>query len=64
MLTINGKPVDAVGKTLLEYLNETGFDIRRIAVEKNGEIAPKANYDSIVLADGDKLEIVSFVGGG
>ncbi|MBO6179869.1 MAG: sulfur carrier protein ThiS [Selenomonadaceae bacterium] len=64
MLTINGKPVEAVGRTLSEYLKETGYDIKRIAVEKNGEIAPKKDYDSIVLSDGDKLEIVSFVGGG
>ena len=33
-------------------------------VELNGEILPKAQYDSTIIADSDKIEIVSFVGGG
>lgn len=36
----------------------------RIAIERNGEIAPRAAWDKISLENGDKLEIVQFVGGG
>jgi sulfur carrier protein len=35
-----------------------------IATEINGEIIPKSKYEKIVINDGDKIEIVSFVGGG
>ena len=37
---------------------------KRVAVERNGQIVPKAQYDGIVLEDDDVVEIVSFVGGG
>ena len=37
---------------------------RRVAVEKNGEIVPKAEYSHTVLKNGDSVEVVSFVGGG
>ncbi len=49
---------------LAEYLAGTDYDVKRIAVERNGEIVPKSQYDSTVLSDGDCVEIVSFVGGG
>lgn len=64
MVIINGKSIDAAGKTISEYLSTTDYDAKRIAVEKNGEIVPKAKYDKTVLQDGDSLEVVSFVGGG
>ena len=64
MVKINGSFVDADGKTISEYLAETDYDPTRIAVEQNGTIVPKAQYDSTVLSDGDVIEVVSFVGGG
>ncbi len=64
MVKINGEEKNAVGKTVVEYLTERGYDIKRVAVELNGDILPKAQYDSTVLHDGDSVEIVSFVGGG
>lgn len=51
-------------KTVAEYLATTNYDPKRIAVERNGNIVPKAQYSEIVLQDGDGLEVVSFVGGG
>ena len=36
----------------------------RVAVERNGEIVPRAKWAEIHLEDGDKLEVVQFVGGG
>ncbi|MGN0586270.1 MAG: sulfur carrier protein ThiS [Oscillospiraceae bacterium] len=64
MVKINGKDISADGKTLSEYLDSTDYDCRRIAVERNGEIVPKAQYGEVILADGDVVEVVSFVGGG
>ena len=64
MVKISGQDICADGKTLAEYLDSTDYDCRRIAVERNGEIVPKAQYGEVILADGDVVEVVSFVGGG
>lgn len=64
MVKINGAELDIAGKTLSAYLSATDYDPRRIAVERNGGIVPKAQYGETILQDGDSLEIVSFVGGG
>lgn len=64
MITVNGKTVDKTFETLGEYLRSENYDVRQIAVELNGEIPPKAKYDDTPLKDGDKLEIVKFMGGG
>ena len=64
MVKINGEACDAAGKTLADYLAGTNYDSGRIAVERNGNIVPKAQYGATVLTDGDSIEVVSFVGGG
>ncbi len=64
MVKINGISLDMAGKTLSEYLGTTEYDPKRIAVERNGEIVPKAQYGETILQDGDSIEVVSFVGGG
>ncbi|MBQ7973130.1 MAG: sulfur carrier protein ThiS [Lachnospiraceae bacterium] len=64
MVKINGEELNIAGKTVAEYLATTSYDSKRIAVERNGEIVPKAQYGETVLKDGDSLEVVSFVGGG
>lgn len=64
MVMVNGTEMDIAGKTLSEYLATTAYDLKRIAVERNGEIVFKSQYDETILEDGDRLEIVSFVGGG
>lgn len=64
MVIINGEEKDVAGKNISEYLATANFNMARIVVERNGEIVPKADYDSTVLADGDEIEVVSFVGGG
>lgn len=64
MVKINGESLDTAGKLLTEYLSEHGYDLKRVAVEINGEIVPKASYSQTRLNDGDTVEIVSFVGGG
>lgn len=64
MVKVNGKNLDISGKTVSEYLLKAKYQIARIAVEKNGEIIPKSQYDLTFFEDGDVVEIVSFVGGG
>ena len=64
MVKINGEELDVAGKTVAEYLTGTEYVLGRVAVERNGEIVPKAKYAQTVLADGDTLEVVGFVGGG
>lgn len=64
MVKVNGTELDVAGKTVSEYLATTAYDPKRIAVERNGDIVFKSQYDDTILKDGDHLEIVSFVGGG
>ena len=39
-------------------------DVRQVAVEKNGAIVPRSRYGSIMVVEGDVIELVEFVGGG
>ncbi|MBE6062931.1 MAG: sulfur carrier protein ThiS [Clostridium butyricum] len=65
MVKVNGEVVkNAEGLSLKDYLNQENYTISRVAVELNGNIVPKAEYAKTMIAEGDKLEVVSFVGGG
>jgi len=64
MVKINGEKMNVAGKNIAEYLSESGYDLKRVAVELNGDILPKSQYADTLLKDGDSVEIVSFVGGG
>lgn len=64
MVKINGAAADLAGRTVAQYLVQAGWDSARLAVERNGDIVPRAQYGETVLEDGDVLEIVRFVGGG
>ena len=64
IVKINGEELNIAGKTVAEYLATTNYDPTRIAVERNGDLVPKAQYGETVLKDGDSVEVVSFVGGG
>lgn len=64
-VTVNGEMRDMPeGLTLSALLDVLELDPRKVAVERNLEIAPRSAYDEIAIADGDRLEIVQFVGGG
>lgn len=52
------------GISLGTLLDDRGLERRMIAVEYNGEILPRHDYDSTIIHDGDALEIVHMVGGG
>jgi len=62
---INGEARDFDGPLTIEaVLKNLGFDPRKIAVERNLEIVPKGAYSGTSVEDGDRLEIVHFIGGG
>jgi sulfur carrier protein len=64
-IVVNGEPrATRDGQSVAELLRELGLDSRQVAVERNREIVPRAEHGQTVLADGDELEIVTFVGGG
>lgn len=64
MVIVNGESRSIAGITLSEYLKTTDYEPGRIAVERNGEIVPRKDYGAVILKDGDRIEIVGFVGGG
>lgn len=62
---INGEDKEiANGTTLAELIASLGMKADRVAVERNRDIVPRADWGEARLADGDHLEIVHFVGGG
>jgi len=38
--------------------------LKKIAVERNLEVVPKSTYEDVILSEGDKIEIIHFIGGG
>jgi sulfur carrier protein len=63
-IIVNGETDNVEAMTVLRYLETIAIDPRRVAVELNLDILPKADYGQTLLSDGDRLEIVHFVGGG
>lgn len=65
MITVNGETLHVrEGATVQELIQTQGYRQDVIAVEYNGRILGKNTYATTLLRSGDKLEIVSFVGGG
>ncbi|MBI1197131.1 MAG: sulfur carrier protein ThiS [Phenylobacterium sp.] len=64
-LTINGETRAFEGVAHVAALVAAlGLDGRKVAVERNLEIVPRSAYLKTPIADGDRIEIVQFVGGG
>lgn len=64
-LTVNGEEriVDGVAD-VAGLMIALGLDPRKVAVERNLEIVPRSTYAAVRLGDGDRIEIVHFIGGG
>ena len=61
----NGKQVALeTPVTVLEFLQQQGYNAQRVAVERNGEIIRRADFEKELLRDEDTVEVVTFVGGG
>lgn len=64
-LTVNGAPRQLDGPvTVAGLLALLGVTTGRVAVERNLEIVPRSAFETALLADGDRIEIVRFIGGG
>ena len=65
-LVVNGAPGASIRlpPRLLTSCARLSLEGKRIAVERNGEIVPKSRYGDTLVASGDRLEVVSAVGGG
>jgi sulfur carrier protein len=64
-IVLNGEPrAIAEGSTVATLVAELGLSPQQVAVEMNREIVPRAAHAQVTLQDDDRLEIVTFVGGG
>ncbi len=64
-LRVNGEARELpAGTTVSALLEGIGLAARKVAVERNEEIVPRTLYATTVLAEGDAVEIVHFIGGG
>ena len=63
-VVINAEERELTASTLEALIAELGMKADRVAVELNREIVPRARWSATALRDGDRLEIVHFVGGG
>ncbi len=63
-LVVNGDAVAAAGTTVRGLLEQLDLAAGPVAVERNGEVVPRAEHPTTVLAEGDTIEVVHFVGGG
>ena len=64
-VTVNGSPMRVpAGASVADLLERLRVSTPRVAVERNREILPKAQYAATVLAEGDSYEVVELVGGG
>lgn len=63
-IVLNGEDREVTASTVAALIEDIGLDGRKLAVERNREIVPRSLYMATGLADGDRLEIVHFVGGG
>jgi sulfur carrier protein len=64
-IEVNGKPrTVATGSTVASLLQTLELDPRTLAVERNLELVPRAQHAATPLVPGDRLEVVTLVGGG
>lgn len=64
-LTLNGEERLVEGVAVIaDLVASLGLDPRKVAVERNLEIVPRSTYGQASLAEGDRIEIVHFIGGG
>jgi thiamine biosynthesis protein ThiS len=63
-IQVNGDERSVAATTVLALVEELGFDVRKVAVERNLTIVPRSLHGETALTDGDRIEMVQFVGGG
>ena len=64
-MIVNGKEIVLQKEiSIMDFLKKQGYDTTKVAVEKNGDIVSRKKFETEILLDIDKIEIVCFVGGG
>ena len=64
-ISVNGQPMQVPeGTTIALLLARLGVEKTRVAVERNKDVVAKKSYDETTLSAGDRVEVVTFVGGG
>lgn len=63
-IQVNGEERSVAAGTILALVEELGLDVRKVAVERNLAIVPRSLHAGTALEDGDRIELVQFVGGG
>jgi thiazole synthase len=64
-ITLNGDRFELRGAiTVHDLLRQLNIDPGRVAVERNLVVLKRAAFDTTVIAEGDEIEVVNFVGGG
>ena len=64
-ITLNGEPFELdQPMSVVALLEKLDIDARRVAVEHNLTIIKRQRFPEVIVADGDQVEIVNFVGGG
>lgn len=64
LIQVNGEDRAVSADTILGLVEELGLDVRKVAVERNLELVPRSLHGATPLVDGDRVELVQFVGGG
>jgi sulfur carrier protein len=63
-LVVNGDEREVDAGSVAALVEGLGLDLRKVAVERNLQIVPRSQYLATALSDGDRIEIVHFIGGG
>ena len=63
-IEVNGEGRDTAATTILGLVQELSLDPKKVAVERNLEIVPRSLHGETALAEGDRIELVQFVGDG
>lgn len=63
-ITVNGKPESVSSESIAAYIRDRGMDPKALVVEHNGRVIAQEQWGRTPLSQGDRLELLSFVGGG
>ena len=63
-ITVNGKKEIVLTDTIAAYIRDKGINPKALVVEHNGQVVVSDRWDQTPLGEGDRLELLSFVGGG
>ena len=63
-IQVNGDTREVTARTIMELVEALGLDVRKVAVERTLEIVPRSLHATTALEEGERIELVQFVGGG